>query len=103
MPHSDARRQAATSDWSAGCGGVCEAGLVCIGCLESWWGIVSILDKAQVGRVSVLTKRQVSFDAITLALSSKQYVTRSFMPFFFFSPHSLIFLLWRAAELVIAD
>lgn len=35
-------------------------------------------DKAQVGRVSVLTKRQVSFDGITLSLSSKQYATCSF-------------------------
>lgn len=32
-------------------------------------------DKAQVGRMSVLTQRQVSIDAITLGLTSKQYVT----------------------------
>lgn len=37
-------------------------------------------DKAQVERVSVLTKRQVSFDGITLSLSSKQYVTCCFFP-----------------------
>lgn len=44
-------------------------------------------EKAQVGRVSVLTKRQVSFDAITLSLSSKQYATCSL---FFFPPDFLV-------------
>lgn len=43
-------------------------------------------DRAQVGRVSVLTKRQVSFHAMTLNLSSKQYVTCSFILSFFFAP-----------------
>lgn len=33
--------------------------------------------------MSVLTKRKVFFDAITLSLSSKQYVTCSFILFFF--------------------
>lgn len=34
-------------------------------------------DKAQVGRVSVLTKRQVSSDGIAVSVLSKQYVTGS--------------------------
>ena len=43
-----------------------------------WHGVSC--DKEQVGRVSALTQRQVSFDAITLGVLSKQYVTGSLFP-----------------------
>lgn len=43
-------------------------------------------DKAQVGRFSVQTKRQVSFNAIMLNLTSKQYLTALLL---------FLLLLWR--------
>lgn len=47
-------------------------------------------DKAQVGRVSVLTKRQVSFTAIILSLTSKRCLTAPLLLLF-------LLLLWRVA------
>lgn len=55
-------------------------------------------EKAHVGRVSMLTKRQVSFDAITLSLSSKQYATRSLFIFF---PPDFLLLRWQYEVVVI--